>query len=195
MAKTKLPPIEECAKIRALYELETQASNANESAVAKTKLDQLLSKYGLKRKHISDILAALENDPRYATQRGPAQPAASANPDEMRVNPLSLVLRHIEDHIHMPSPHERLACALWTIHTHVFGWYMHTPRLAILSPVRRCGKSTLLKLIGPMCAYPDRSDGTTCAALYQTLLENEATLLIDEGDNLGILENKELRSF
>jgi len=80
------------------------------------------------------------------------------------------------------------------VHTHVFGWYMHTPRLAILSPVRRCGKSTLLKLIGPMCAYPDRSDGTTCAALYQTLLENEATLLIDEGDNLGILENKELRS-
>jgi|AmaraimetFIIA100_FD_contig_41_4475211_length_1491_multi_5_in_0_out_0_1 hypothetical protein len=55
MPRIKLPPIEECAKIRALYEVETQATNANEAAVAKTKLDQLLNKHGLKRKHIPDI--------------------------------------------------------------------------------------------------------------------------------------------
>jgi hypothetical protein len=111
----------------------------------------------------------------------------------MRINCLSLVLRHIEDHIHMPSPHERLACALWIIHTHVFGRFEHSPRLAILSPVRRCGKTTFLILAETMCSYPDRSDGTTTAALYQTLLEDEATLLLDEGDNLGLLQNKELR--
>jgi hypothetical protein len=187
-----LPPIEECAKIRTFYELETRATNSNEAAVAKTKLDQLLSKHGLKRKHIPDILAKLEKDPKYATQRGPARPA-DKHPDEMRINPLSLVLRHIEDHIHMPNSHERLACGLWFIHTHVFGHFVHSPRLAILSPVRRCGKSTLLILAGTMCAYPDRSDGTTTAALYQTLLESDTTLLIDEGDNLGLLQNKELR--
>jgi hypothetical protein len=192
MSKIKLPPIEECAKIRTLYEVETQASNANEAAVAKTKLDQLLSKHGLKRKHISDILAELEKDPKYATQRSAAPPPGQ-HPDEMRVNCLSLVLRHIEDHVYLVNQHLRLAIALWVLHTYVFGWFDHTPRLAVLSPVRRCGKTTLMILLESLCANPDSSDGTTVAAIYQTLVEDEVTLLIDEGDNLGLLQNKEMR--
>src|SRR5262249_22795918 len=50
-------------------------------------------------------------------------------------------------------------------------------------------------LLWLLCHYPDLSDGTTAAALYQALIEDEATLLVDEGDNLGILENKEIRQF
>src|SRR5262249_13517231 len=195
MAKVTLPPIEECATIRAMYEHEQRATNANEAAIAKTKLDARLRKHGLKRKHIPDILAALEKDPKYATQRDAATQSADLHPDEMRINPLSLVLRHIEDYIYMPNPHLRLATALWIIHTHVFAWFDHSPRLAILSPVRRCGKSTLMKLLWLLCHYPDLSDGTTAAALYQALIEDEATLLVDEGDNLGILETKEIRQF
>jgi len=121
MAKVTLPPIEECATIRAMYEHEQRATNANEAAIAKTKLDARLRKHGLKRKHIPDILAALEKDPKYATQRDAATQSADLHPDEMRINPLSLVLRHIEDYIYMPNPHLRLATALWIIHTHVCG--------------------------------------------------------------------------
>jgi ribosomal protein L32 len=87
-----------------------------------------------------------------------------------------------------------MALALWVLHTHVFGRYRVTPRLALLSPVRGCGKTTALILLEALCADPDRSDNTTAASIYHMLAEREHTLLIDEGDNLGLLNNSVLRA-
>src|SRR5262249_48063127 len=100
----------------------------------------------------------------------------------------------IEDHIAI-SEHERTASALWELHTYIYDRYSITPRLALLSPVRGCGKTTLLILLELLAARPYRSDNVTPAALYHELDRHPgSTLLIDEGDNLGLLNNPTLRS-
>lgn len=38
-------------------------------------------------------------------------------------------------------------CWLWILHGYVFDRFPITPRLALLSPIRACGKTTLLVLI------------------------------------------------
>ena len=81
---------------------------------------------------------------------------------------LDLVLRLIELHLAL-TPEQRMAMALWTLHSHVFGRYPVTPRLALLSPVRGCGKTTALILLETLTADPYRSDNVTAAAIYHTL--------------------------
>ena len=110
-----------------------------------------------------------------------------------QVNVLDLVLRLIELHLAL-TPEQRMAKALWPLHSHVFGRYPVTPRLALLSPVRGCGKTTALILLEALTADPYRSDNVTAAAIYHTLGYREHTLLLDEGDNLGLLNNPTLRA-
>jgi len=43
-----------------------------------------------------------------------------------------------------------LGAALWALHTHIYTHYDKSPRLAILSPVKDCGKSTVLDILGAM---------------------------------------------
>lgn len=40
--------------------------------------------------------------------------------------------------------------ALWVVHTHVFDCFTITPRLAITSPEKQCGKTTLLDVINQL---------------------------------------------
>jgi Protein of unknown function (DUF3631) len=87
-----------------------------------------------------------------------------------------------------------MAFALWALHTCVFGRYSVTPRLALISPVRGCGKTTALILLEALVSDPYRSDHVTAAAVYHTLAGREHTLLLDEGDNLGLLNNPGLRA-
>jgi hypothetical protein len=70
-----------------------------------------------------------------------------------------------------------------------------TPRLALLSPVRGCGKTTLLALIELLVVDPLRTDDISPAAIYHHLDGNPGTcLLVDEADNADLLHNRTLRS-
>ena len=84
------------------------------------------------------------------------------------VNVLDLVLRLIELHIAI-SPEERLATALWALHTYIFDRYTITPRLVPRSPVRGCGKTTLLVLLDLLSADSFRVDNVSAAAVYHRL--------------------------
>ena len=106
---------------------------------------------------------------------------------------LDLVLRLIELHVDV-TPDERVAVALWILHTYVFGRFAITPRLALLSPVRGCGKTTLLMLLELLCRDPYKDDNISAASIYHLLGTREYTLLLDEGDNLGLFSNHVLRS-
>jgi hypothetical protein len=107
---------------------------------------------------------------------------------------LGFVLTLIEEHVAITAE-ERMAVALWLLHTWVFDRFPITPRLALLSPVDGCGKTTLLVLIELLVAEAYRTDNITPAALYHQLDSRpRTTLLADEGDNLGLLSNAVLRS-
>jgi hypothetical protein len=74
--------------------------------------------------------------------------------------------------------------AMWILHTYVYQRFEHTPRLAIISPQKRCGKSTLLELLELLCCNPRHTDSVSEAALYRTVDSKEKlTLLVDEMDS------------
>src|SRR5262249_52964511 len=69
------------------------------------------------------------------------------------------------------------------------------PRLGVLSPVEVSGKTLLLKVLEQLVFHPYRTDNATAAAIYRQLyFGGEQTLLLDEGDNLGLFEDKTLRA-
>jgi Protein of unknown function (DUF3631) len=99
----------------------------------------------------------------------------------------------IEEHIAITAE-ERMAVALWLLHTWVFGRFRIAPRLALLSPVRGCGKTSFLNLLAQLILEGERSDDVTAASIYHQLYERPGTtLLIDEADNLNLFNNNVLR--
>jgi hypothetical protein len=178
-------------RIRQLFAL-MGSPNANEAANARASLTKLLTKHGLSWNDLSIILTADGNNPGNPPHsRTAARPEGPNSGPE--VNVLDLVLRLLELHVAVTAE-ERMAIALWTLHTHVFDKFSVTPRLALLSPVRGCGKTTLLMLLELLVVEPYRTDNVSAATIYHLLDRRSHTLLIDEGDNLGLLNNGVLRT-
>jgi putative DNA primase/helicase len=82
--------------------------------------------------------------------------------------------------------------ALWVVHTHAFQSFAHSPRLAITSPEKGCGKTTTLDIVGELVARPLQTSNATPAAIFRTVEMAAPTLLIDEADTF-LRDNEELR--
>jgi len=94
----------------------------------------------------------------------------------------------IEEHVALPND-AAIAVALWIVHTWMPGAKFHTPRLALLSPIRGCGKTTLLDLIGLLVAHPSSTSNISTAAFFRSIDQRLQTVLIDEADRF--LHDKE----
>ena len=84
------------------------------------------------------------------------------------------------------------AFALWTLNTYVFDAHDFLPILLIGSPEKRCGKSTVLKLLRFLCHRVLPVSNIPPAALFRMIDKCRPTLLIDEADTF-LKENEELR--
>jgi Protein of unknown function (DUF3631) len=167
------------------------SSCAEEAQNAHAQLVKQLAKHGLTWNDLPAIIAATAAADTDTSPAGAAGSAASVAPT---VNVLDLVLALIDEHIAITAE-ERMAAALWVLHTWVFDRFTITPRLALLSPVKGCGKTTVILLLEQLVAEPYRSDNITAAAIYYLLDRRpHTTLLVDEGDNLDLLNNAVLRA-
>jgi hypothetical protein len=83
-----------------------------------------------------------------------------------------------------PSPQAADAVTLWTAATHVQPAWEHAPRLAVVSPLKRCGKSRLLDVVAETCHGPLITVNATIAAVVRSIGEDPPTLLVDEADTL-----------
>jgi putative DNA primase/helicase len=85
------------------------------------------------------------------------------------------------------------ALALWICHTWAFDRFDHTPRLAITSPTKRCGKSTLLDVLRATCRRTLKADNVSASGIFRTVEAlRPLTLLIDEADSF-LRDAEELR--
>jgi len=184
-----LPSLKICRRIRQLFRL-IGSSNANEAANAREKLVTLLTKHGLSWNDIPLCVAEADAADISKAAKGAAPSGTSGLGPE--VNALDLVLRLIELHFSM-TPEEMLVAALWALHCRVFDHFDHTPRLVVFSPASGCGKSMLLHFLELLVSDPYFSDNVTAAAVYDELARGPRTLLLDEGDNLGLLQDRKLR--
>jgi hypothetical protein len=118
---------------------------------------------------------------------GQDDPTAAANEDDSG-DPAALGL-HIIDLIRKYidlAEHEYMAVALWILHTHVFDYFMYSPRLVLTSPAPECGKTELLSICELLSWNARRIDNTSAAYLYDLAHTEHPTLLLDEGDNAEI---------
>jgi putative DNA primase/helicase len=88
--------------------------------------------------------------------------------------------------------HASTAIALWVLHAYAFKAWFTSPFLAITSPVKRCGKTLLLIVLGAIVPRRLFASNVTPAVLFRTIEKYRPTLLIDEADTF-IRENDELR--
>ncbi|MFI9269398.1 DUF3631 domain-containing protein [Kitasatospora sp. NPDC052896] len=99
----------------------------------------------------------------------------------------------------LPSPHALAAVTLWVTASHLQPAWQHAPRLAVVGPAKRCGKSRLLDIITETVHEPLITVNASLPAVFRSITEEDPpTLLVDEADTLfgstkAAERNEELR--
>jgi putative DNA primase/helicase len=96
-----------------------------------------------------------------------------------------------ERYLVLPA-HVPEALALWVMHTWTIDVCDISPYLALISPERRCGKTTVLKLLNRLAHRAVLASNITPAALFRYIEAKHPTLLIDEFD-AALKDNEEMR--
>jgi putative DNA primase/helicase len=85
-----------------------------------------------------------------------------------------------------------ITAALWSILAYTFDAWGTLPLLAVVSPEKRCGKTTFLTTLASLCIRALPVSNISPAAVYRAIEAFKPTLLIDEGDTF-LKDNEELR--
>lgn len=85
-----------------------------------------------------------------------------------------------------------LAIALWVLHAYAFDVAQVSPILILVSPTKRCGKTTVLLLLQALVPKPQFASNVTSAVLFRMVDRFRPTLLVDEGDTF-LRDNEEMR--
>jgi putative DNA primase/helicase len=84
-----------------------------------------------------------------------------------------------------------IAVALWIVHAHAHDAAAISAILAIISPEKRCGKTTLLSLLNELTPNPLTASNISAAALFRAIEAFHPTLIVDEADTF-LAKNSEL---
>jgi len=72
------------------------------------------------------------------------------------------------------------AVALWVLHTWLFDKFTIAPRLAITSPTKGCGKTTVLRFLNQVARRPKRAGSISPPALFRAVEQFSPTIILDE---------------
>ena len=72
------------------------------------------------------------------------------------------------------------AIALWVLHTWLVNEFTISPRLAVVSPTKGCGKTTILRLLNKIVRRPKRAGSISPPALFRAVERFQPTILLDE---------------
>jgi len=82
--------------------------------------------------------------------------------------------------------------ALFTLHTYAYELRDVTTYIGVESPEKRCGKTTLLTVLGELVNRPVMASNISSPAFFRVIQQTRPTLLIDEADTF-LQGNDELR--
>jgi putative DNA primase/helicase len=148
---------------------------------------------GVRVTTLDEMVKAARPAPEAATGRAVGLPEVEPWPSPVSAGELfDDLTQTIRRHVVLPEA-AAVAIAGWVLHTYVYEQFQHTPRLAITSPAKRCGKSTLLDVLRATCRRPLKADSISAAGTFRTVEAlSPVTLLIDEADAF-LQQNEELR--
>jgi hypothetical protein len=95
---------------------------------------------------------------------------------------LGEVADFLTGYVIFPGAHAADAVTLWAAHTHLVAQFESTPRLALLSPEKQCGKSRTLELLELLSAGAETLSDASPAYLYRRIGAGQVTILLDEAD-------------
>jgi putative DNA primase/helicase len=147
------------------------------------------------RTPVLDSLVAAERDQfDEGSKQGRALSLPEPEPWHEPVNGAELLdalAASIRGHVVMPD-YAADTAALWVMHTYLLDCFGISPRLAITSPEKGCGKTTLLDVLSRLVMRPLSTANATASAIFRIVEMQQPTLLIDEADTF-LSENEELR--
>jgi putative DNA primase/helicase len=85
-----------------------------------------------------------------------------------------------------------IALALWVLHTWTMDAGDISPFMVLVSPTKRCGKTSVLILLQYLTPRSELAGNITASALFRYIEAVRPTLLIDEADSF-VKDNEELR--
>src|SRR4030095_6752820 len=119
-----------------------------------------------------DAFLPLDRQP----ETGPAEDSAAL---------LEEIYGALDRFVVFPFSAAAVAVTLWAAPSHAQPAWEHATRLAIKSPVKRCGKSRLLDLLEALCPNPWLTVNISAAALVRSIGEGDPpTVLVDEADTV-----------
>ncbi|MFI9584866.1 DUF3631 domain-containing protein [Streptomyces sp. NPDC052236] len=104
----------------------------------------------------------------------------------------------IARYVILPSGEALTAVTLWVAASHIQPALQHAPRLAVVGPAKRCGKSRLLDVLTETVRDPLITVNTSPAVVFRSIGDEPPTLLVDEADTIfgsikAAEKNEELR--
>jgi hypothetical protein len=113
--------------------------------------------------------------------------ALEVSPWDTQIDGLALTAelkRVIREHL-VIGDHQLIAAVLWIMLSYLFDFdqvIYAAPILHIHSPVKRCGKTTLIDILHFLAQRAIVADNISAAAVYRVVAELRPTLLVDEAD-------------
>ncbi|MCK5681343.1 DUF3631 domain-containing protein, partial [bacterium] len=170
------------SKIKALAHLEPVALDIERK--------ELMKKYGIKAKTIDEVLANV----RAETNEDTTSIVNDVEAWHQKVNGADLLHKIsslIATFTILPSLMYDVL-ALWVLLTYCYDNYRILPQVAIYSPEKRCGKSTLMEVVEAVAHRALFASNISPAAVYRSIEKYHPTLFIDEADTF-YKENLELQ--
>jgi hypothetical protein len=165
------------------------SKNQQERETAFAKINELLEKHRKNWIDLGELMAGKSGgDPVWNIVEDDQTESPAGD-----LNVLDMVMAVINAHIDV-SADDAVALALWILLTHHYAKFEYSPRLAALSPIKGCGKTTLLKVLSYLGARAKLRNSISPATIYHLINREHPTLLIDEGDNLGLNINPTIRA-
>jgi len=84
------------------------------------------------------------------------------------------------------------AIALWIVATYVYNSFRVFPKLGVISPEKRCGKSTLLDILSGLCGRSLLASNISPSAIFRSIDLWQPTLIIDEADTFLANRNDDI---
>jgi hypothetical protein len=118
--------------------------------------------------------------------------AAMLNSETIEEAPLALspeelfnaVKAFLTRYVVFSQPEHADVITLWILHTWVADYADFTPYIYLHSPVMRCGKTQVHRVVEPLVRNPLRTCNVSEAALYREIEDSHPTLLWDEIDSI-----------
>ncbi len=143
------------------------AANSNSAAASVTKVTQTSAKPHKPTKKRSNGIELFDREPW-------PEPVDGA---EL----LNAIRNAIRRHLALPKGAGE-AMALWVLVAHTHDTHRTSPRLAFISPVPECGKTTALSILENLVPRPLPTSNITPAVIFRVIEAHRPTLLIDEAD-------------